>query len=74
MKIKSILYTFLGSTLLLSGYVFSADEDEENAIKEITQEVALYGLIKNISESLNCGILLISHDLHVVMSAQSYHY
>ena len=35
-------------------------------------EVALYGLIKNISDSLNCGILLISHDLHVVMSATNH--
>ena len=35
-------------------------------------EVALYGLIKKISETLNCGILLISHDLHVVMSATDY--
>ena len=32
-------------------------------------EVALYALIKKISETLGCGILLISHDLHVVMSA-----
>ena len=32
-------------------------------------EVALYALIKKISETLKCGILLISHDLHVVMSA-----
>ena len=35
-------------------------------------KVALYSLIKNISESLNCGILLISHDLHVVMSATNH--
>ena len=35
-------------------------------------EMALYSLIKNISESLNCGILLISHDLHVVMSATNH--
>ena len=35
-------------------------------------EVALYALIKKISETLNCGILLISHDLHVVMSATEY--
>ena len=28
-------------------------------------EVALYALIKKISETLNCGILLISHDLHL---------
>ena len=26
-------------------------------------------MIKKISEELNCGILLISHDLHTVMSA-----
>ena len=35
-------------------------------------EVALYNLIKKISETLKCGILLISHDLHVVMSATDY--
>ena len=34
-------------------------------------EVALYNLIKKISETLKCGILLISHDLHVVMSASN---
>ncbi len=32
-------------------------------------EIALYNLIKNISDSLNCGILLISHDIHFVMSS-----
>ena len=32
-------------------------------------EIALYNLIKEISISLNCGILLISHDMHFVMSA-----
>ena len=32
-------------------------------------EVAIYELIKKISEDLSCGILLISHDLHMVMSA-----
>ena len=35
-------------------------------------EIALYELIKKISEELNCGILLISHDLHVVMSATDF--
>ena len=29
----------------------------------------MYELIKKISDTLNCGILLISHDLHTVMSA-----
>ena len=37
-------------------------------------EIALYELIRLISENLKCGILLISHDLHVVMSAQIYLY
>ena len=36
---------------------------------DFTGEIALYKLIKKISENLNCGILLISHDLHTVMSA-----
>ena len=31
-------------------------------------EIALYNLIKKISLNLNCGILLISHDMHFVMS------
>ena len=31
-------------------------------------ELALYNLIKEISVNLNCGILLISHDMHFVMS------
>ena len=32
-------------------------------------EVALYQLIKDIRDELGCGVLLISHDLHVVMAA-----
>ena len=35
-------------------------------------EIALYKLIKEISEKMQCGILLISHDLHVVMSATDF--
>ncbi len=35
-------------------------------------EILLYELIKEISEKINCGILLISHDLHVVMSSTDY--
>ena len=46
--------------------------DEPVQVVDYSGEVALYGLIKNISESLNCGILLISHDLHVVMSATNH--
>ena len=36
---------------------------------DFTGEIALYELIKKISDKLNCGILLVSHDLHTVMSA-----
>lgn len=32
-------------------------------------ETALYGLIGDVRQRRNCGILLISHDLHVVMAA-----
>ena len=32
-------------------------------------EIALYKLIEKIRNELNCGIVLISHDLHVVMSS-----
>ena len=39
---------------------------------DFTGEIALYKLIKKISDELNCGILLISHDLHTVMSATDY--
>ena len=39
---------------------------------DFTGEIALYELIKKISEELKCGILLISHDLHTVMSATDY--
>ena len=32
-------------------------------------EIAIYELIRNIRDELKCGVLLISHDLHVVMAA-----
>ena len=36
---------------------------------DFTGEIALYDLIKRIRDEIHCGILLISHDLHVVMAA-----
>lgn len=36
---------------------------------DFSGEIALYDLIKKIRDDLGCGILLISHDLHVVMAA-----
>ncbi len=35
---------------------------------DFSGEVALYDLIKRIRDTTRCGILLISHDLHVVMA------
>ncbi|TCL73919.1 metal ABC transporter ATP-binding protein [Rhizobium sp. BK251] len=35
---------------------------------DFSGEIALYDLIKSIRNSSGCGILLISHDLHVVMA------
>ncbi|MEO9460031.1 MAG: ATP-binding cassette domain-containing protein [Lentilitoribacter sp.] len=32
-------------------------------------EIALYDLIRTIRDQIQCGVLLISHDLHVVMAA-----
>ena len=34
---------------------------------DFTGEIALYELIKKISDELDCGILLISHDLHTCL-------
>ena len=36
---------------------------------DFTGEAALYDLIKNVRDETGCGILMISHDLHVVMAA-----
>lgn len=36
---------------------------------DFSGEIALYDLIKRIRDDFGCGILLISHDLHVVMAA-----
>lgn len=36
---------------------------------DFSGEIALYDLIKSIRNDSGCGILLISHDLHVVMAA-----
>ena len=36
---------------------------------DFSGEIALYDLIKSIRDDIGCGVLLISHDLHVVMAA-----
>ncbi len=39
---------------------------------DFSGEIALYELVQDLREELNCGILLISHDLHVVMAKTDY--
>jgi len=42
--------------------------DEPLAGVDVVGEAALYHLIAELRDELDCGILLVSHDLHVVMS------
>ena len=42
--------------------------DEPVRSVDFAGEIALYDLIKRVRKRLGCGILLISHDLHVVMA------
>ena len=42
--------------------------DEPVRSVDFAGEIALYDLIKRVRRRLGCGILLISHDLHVVMA------
>jgi zinc transport system ATP-binding protein len=45
--------------------------DEPFAGVDITGEAALYALIAQLRDELGCGVLLVSHDLHVVMAQAS---
>jgi zinc transport system ATP-binding protein len=42
--------------------------DEPLAGVDVTGEAALYHLIAEIRDEMGCGVLLVSHDLHVVMA------
>ena len=58
--------------VLLARAILRAPEflvlDEPVQGVDFSGEIALYRLIENIRNKLDCGVLLISHDLHVVMS------
>ena len=43
--------------------------DEPSAGVDVTGQAELYTLIKSIRDSRRCGVLLVSHDLHLVMAA-----
>ena len=43
--------------------------DEPTAGVDIGGQASLYALIQRLRDKLGCGILLVSHDLHIVMAA-----
>ncbi len=43
--------------------------DEPAQGVDFAGEAALYALIQQLRDELNCGVLLVSHDLHMVMAA-----
>lgn len=43
--------------------------DEPTAGVDIGGQAALYALIQHLRDTIGCGILLVSHDLHIVMAA-----
>jgi len=42
--------------------------DEPTAGVDVTGEIKMYELISDFRQQLNCAVLLVSHDLHLVMS------
>ena len=58
--------TLLARAILRTPDLLVLDEPVQGV--DYNGEIALYKLIDNIRNRLNCGVLLISHDLHVVMS------
>lgn len=58
--------TLLARAMLRSPELLVLDEPVQGV--DFNGEIALYEMIEKIRNKLNCGILLISHDLHVVMS------
>ncbi|HKK56523.1 zinc ABC transporter ATP-binding protein ZnuC [Marinobacter sp.] len=43
--------------------------DEPAQGVDINGQAALYDLIRDLRDQLNCGVLMVSHDLHLVMAA-----
>ena len=56
----------LARAILRSPHLLVLDEPVQGV--DFNGEIALYKLIDDIRNQLDCGVLLISHDLHVVMS------
>lgn len=56
----------IARALLVKPQLMILDEPVQGV--DFTGEIALYELIEQIRDKLGCGMLLISHDLHIVMS------
>jgi len=57
----------LARALLRDPQLLVLDEPAQGV--DVTGQSELYGLIGHIRESRGCGVLMVSHDLHLVMSA-----
>lgn len=58
--------TLIARAILLKPNLMVLDEPVQGV--DFAGEIALYELITQIRDQLGCGMLLISHDLHIVMS------
>lgn len=56
----------LARALLKSPELLVLDEPAQGV--DVIGEAALYHLLSELRDELNCGILLVSHDLHIVMA------
>ena len=56
----------LARALLRDPQLLVLDEPVQGV--DVNGQAALYGLINEIRKTRNCGVLLVSHDLHVVMA------
>jgi zinc transport system ATP-binding protein len=57
----------LAKALLVSPQLLVLDEPVQGV--DVTGQAELYQLIQDISKRLHCAVLMVSHDLHLVMSA-----
>ena len=57
----------LAKALLVKPQLLVLDEPVQGV--DVTGQAELYQLIQDISKRLNCAVLMVSHDLHLVMSA-----
>lgn len=59
--------TLLARALLSNPELLVLDEPVQGL--DVSGQAELYHLISNLKDELNCGVLMVSHDLHLVMAA-----